>query len=275
MKRAILTTCVYYLLFGIVYGQAKDFLILSPKEEVEAKALASSFFNRFEKTRDIKPLIKEFFINDFGRRLKFCGTTGICKQVGNEFWQKNEALTGLRASEKDFARAYANIINTLFLFQGFFYYTSLEFDSHSEDFDNISEKKFKAIYLKTSKSNRLLPKPKAFEIFFEGIDKYDNPKTRRELHRYFGKREKLAELMRIIDVEWRNELLKKKKIEKSTYYPNQFEIYAKFENNQYFDYPFETKIISASSNRFWDHLYMDMIRENGRLKIVSVYSPGY
>lgn len=73
MKLLILTVCIFCLIASIVRGQthpqaqirsATDHKAITAGEKQQALGLANRFIRRLQETRDLQPLLKEFFVND-------------------------------------------------------------------------------------------------------------------------------------------------------------------------------------------------------------------
>ena len=85
---------------------------ITPKETREAKAFAKRFEKRLLQTKDIKPLIKEFFVKDFYQRL------ALDKDVWSFFLTRAQTRSQTRSKLGRFYVAEINWMFLLLLYQG-------------------------------------------------------------------------------------------------------------------------------------------------------------
>ena len=274
MKKLLITLCIFYILSVNITGQIKN-SIPSPEEEREAKALAVSFFTRFQETQDITPLIKEFFVKDFATRLKFCGTTNECGGFARDFWGKREELIAINATEVDFQRSYSLSINILFLEMRCVTYSNGNIDRKIDEIDGkTTEKVIKNDLKVLLKDNSKLLK---FGAFSEETDEYKplKFKTLDKFHQYLNDGEKYLSVLKTYESKLRADLQKQQPSINFSKSSIDFSVNSEENSRQFFNYPVGTKMLFVFSTPF-DFCFafkMDFIKEAGKLKIVAIYIP--
>lgn len=273
MRRLFIITYFLFFLSVCTNGQTTP-SDLSPEEERAAKDLAVSFFNRFQETQDITPLIKEFFIKDFARRLKFCNTTGECGGRFRDFWGKQEELTALKATSRDFQRWYLLLMNNLFL-----YFRSIQYLN-----DNYPQKMTDSSYKIATKTidNELIcllgvnHKLLKYNFFSEsGADVEDDfkPKTLNEFRQLLNNYETFLAALKTVESKLRTAFRKKKPDVEISFSPTEFPVHVEENYNRFFDYPIGTKMLEIWCDNDSLLFVMNLIKENGKLKVVAIYLP--
>lgn len=271
MKLIFIIACIFYLWAGSVFGQVRD-VELSVKEEKEAKTLAVSFYTRFQQTQDVTPLIKEYFIKDFASRLKYCYITGECGGFARDFWGKaDDKLLALNPAEEDFQRVYSNSINNFFLL--FQLVSDSDEKQTLKDSDlQTSGENLKKEIAEVTKDNPTLMQ---FMLFPDQSD-YKNSfeyKTLKDYRQYLDDYEKYISVLRTL----RTKNLRKNGTQKlffsSRILPKQFEISVEKSTSRFFNYDGETKMLRVWNKDISLPFVMDLIREDGKLKIIAIYVP--
>lgn len=271
MKRLSIIIFFLYFLAGNINGQVKP-ADLSAAEEREAKNLAVSFFNRFQETQDIAPLIKEYFVKDFTRRLKFCDTTGECGGKNRDFWQERKDLTAVNATETDSQRGYVCTINYLFL-----YFRSIQYlnDSYPQKM-NDANLEIAAKSVEKELNSVLKDNPELIKFnFFSDSDEEDNFKFNSldELSQRFNDYEKFLSALKIVETKLRNNFLKEKPDASIFFSPTDFSVSVEENYNRFFDYPVGTRMLEVWCKIGSLLFVMNLINEDGKLKIVAIYLP--
>src|SRR5438270_8348785 len=112
MERITLLVLLLSIISPIALAQERS----SPataREKRDATDLAARFFNRYQQTHQIRPLIGEYFVSDFTRRLEFCRKTEECVGHNRDFWKPDEFFSKhlTEASRNDVLREYADLID--------------------------------------------------------------------------------------------------------------------------------------------------------------------
>jgi len=265
---------VAFLVLVLVPGQ---FLVgqidtrIPPKaEHEEAQSLGSDFFNQYEKTQDLAPLIATFFIRDFTSRLKYCGMTGKCGGFARDFWQENDELSSLNGTKEDYARLYINSINSMTLGFRSMAYLAMLSNKKPSDYEEAGWNE-----LKKRVAKRLRIRPQALKLgFFEESDvALVKAKTLREFrHRLVGS-ENVNAALRVVERHLRLELLRKRPATRLSVRPSEFRVYKEANKEGFFHFPVDVPMYNVWTDNDFIILKVDMVREDGKLKIVAVYPP--
>ena len=239
------------------------------EDEKDAIALALSFFDRYQQTQDITPLIKEFFVTDFGKRLIFCRTTSECGGFGRVFWQPPEHPLPFTPAENDYVREYAAFINYFYLsYQAGANLAATARPKSSEpqaDGDNTVSVELRALL----EDNPRFLRYDLFAHVGEPLPKAASIAQYRQNQKNF---EQLIAALRIVESRSRVGLPKGSRKELSS--KNFLVVFADNDHSRFFNYPSNTQMLEVvwpGPERLpW---IMDLIREGGKLKIVAVY-PG-
>jgi hypothetical protein len=272
MKRLSTIIFLFCFLAGNINGQVKR-----PKpsaaEERKAKNLAVSFFNRFQETQDLTPLIKEHFVKDFARRLKFCHTTDECGGFAKDFWKEIEELAAVNATETDSQRLSISVINYFFL-----YFRSIEYlnDNYPR---KMSDANRETAAKRVEKELEFLLKDDPKLIKFNSFGNYSGErmdwkfKSLDELRQFLNDYEKFVTALRTVEAKLRNNLLKKNPDAKKSLSTKDFRVDVEENHNRFFDYPVGTRMLEVWSNKSSTPFVMNLIEEDGKLKIVAIYPP--
>jgi len=267
MKRLCLTLCILISTGTWSLGQTER-----PKpaaqDEKDASALAAAFFDRYQQTQDITPLIKEFFVSDFEKRLVFCRTTHECEGFARDFWKPPEHPLPFTPTDKDYVRQYAALINFFYLYPLAESNFALSAGQKPIDFEVEGQK------LVSSEIKALLKgNSEALKYdFFENPDSpYTEPASIVEFRNRVENFEQLIAAVRIVESRSRAGLPKgaRKKLSSREIQVN----FAENGQSRFFDYPIHTQMFQVWPETDDTILMMDLIREKGKLKIVAVY-PG-
>lgn len=164
MRKPIITICFIFLFLHCAFAQ-QTYPTPTAEETKEAQELAAKFYNRLTETQDIKPLIKEFFISDFNKRVNYCFKTGLCGGHNRDFWSGFGEGFAKTKYKIDFQRFYINWLNYFYLFMRVFIYVSPESldipNNVSEDLQKENAKKALKSFLK----NKPYLLKKALQLF--------------------------------------------------------------------------------------------------------------
>lgn len=268
MKRVLILILV--VLFQATTGFTQVDERIPPKaEELEAQTFAAEFFNRYQNTQDIAPVIGQFFIKDFSTRLRACKVTGGCRGFARDFWGKDEELVQLKGTEEDHLRRYANSINYLFL-----YFRTLGYLADLAGKD-VAEFEDGGKRIQQELSVELKAYPDVLKLdFFSSLDE-PSPQLKslldfRELE---TNREILNAKLRGVERKFREDLLRRHPKTDLVYTATQFRVFKERNSERFFGYPVEVQIYDVWTRGSGTVLKIDMIREGGKLKIVAVYPP--
>ncbi len=279
MKRLVLIFVYALLVFPSPNGRAQD-RDVSASEASEAKSLAVAFFSRLDKGDDVESLVKDYFVRDFVERLAYCrkdtSEENECRGEGKDFWATNLQLTALKGSSEDHFRDYSQAINYLwfssrtlewaYLIQGK-KVTNLHEDPDKDIEKSVMEKLKAALKVDPSDILKL-----GFLGYLEGEQPNVNSVT--EYRRRQAKYDELIAAWRNIEKDFRAEFSKKKPEIRQSFKPSDFWVGDEKNSGRFFNYPKGTRMIEV----WWNDdisvpFKIDMILENGRLKIVAVYPP--
>ena len=276
MKKFLIIICVLYFLSGNLTAQVKSSDLLA-EEEREAKNLAASFFNRFQETQDLTPLIDEYFVKDFSRRLKFCRTTGKCEGENRDFWREREDIAKLGATEIDFQRIYIFSINDIFLtFRSIGYLNNNYHQEINERNYVVAAKTVKKELKFQLRKNPTLTKFGWFGSLINNVGDdgfYLKFKTLNELHQFLNDYEKYLAALRTVETKLRNSFQKDNPTVSLSFLPTDFRIDIENNNHGFFDYPAGTRMLEVWGESDSIIFVMDLIKEDGKLKIVAIYPP--
>lgn len=271
MKRLLIILYFFCFLIGNADGQVRP-SGLPASEERAAKNLAVSFFNRFAQTKNLTSLIKEYFVKDFERRLKFCDTTGKCDGSDRDFWGEKENFAALKTTETDSLRLYTISINYLFL-----YFRSVQHLNHNYP-QKMSDNDLETASKFINKKLEILLKDNPKLVKFNFFDDSDNGelfkvKSLNEFRHLLNNYEKLIAALRTLESTLRTRFQKEHSTAKLSYKPKDFRVYAEENYNNFFDYPIGTKMTEVWCENGSLIFKLDLIEENGELKIVAIYPP--
>lgn len=237
-------------------------------DQARAKAAttrAAEFTDRFRKSGDIRPLMAEYFVNDFPRRLEFCRTTSNCEGSARDFWKGPGESDAVRFSPNDYLRHYTATINVMFLM------------SHIQGRIALAAGKKRGEYLEQSANildKRLRGQLKKKDdwtlwgLFEFGLDGMKGVEAVRSFKNHILELEQAESALRKVKAEFRE-------TDKDSEAQGSFS--ASYEKNAaaFFDFPAGTNLI-----RIWppeemlDLPYIiDMIEQKGRMHVVAVYPP--
>ena len=264
MKR-ILGACLGLAIFlTLAIGQngpAKP----SPAEEREANALAARFFNRLRETKDVTPLIRQYFVSDFPRRLLFCRTTRECEGFARDFWKGPEDQeNSIKAAPNDYLRQYAASINYFYLYMQAQAYARVR--PKSTNGSTVSSKLKKML--------RHEPRVLRWDFFANPDAPLVKPVSIKQFRQHLAEFEKLNAALRVIESEAQAVLRKHHPKTRSSVFPNDFKAMVEENNGRFFNYPVGTKMIDVWPNENLPLPFkMDLIKEKGQLKIIATYPP--
>lgn len=260
MKKLILTILLSIICANSLYAQ-DDEPKLTASEKRQAQRLAARFYNRLAQTQDITPLMREFFIKDFGSWYKKILTEDSDPEIPKT------------ATEKETERYYATVNNYFYL-----YFNSVNFvqimnpelnpkgiidiKGASEVVNDEIEKQLKNAGLQYDTNNF---DPRSFSFGFS--------KAGDSFGKVLEKANKFNSILRIVEAKFRLET--KKKLPKIRLYflPKDFEVETEYED---FKFPKRTKLIMVW-NKNLDSTYipcvMTLIREKGKLKVLIIFPP--
>jgi hypothetical protein len=266
MNRICLAFSVLILISTSFFGQTER-----PKpnelDVKDAKNLAVSFFHRYQQTQDITPLIKEFFVADFGKRLVFCRTTRECEGFARDMWKGPEQPLPFTPTENDYVREYAAQTNYLYLGSSAGANFATDFTSRSSASQHGADPL--SAELKALLKDR--PEILKYDFFANPDEPYTEPATIAEFRKRQGEFEQLVAAYRIVESRSRAFLSKDARKELSG--KDLRVSFADNDQGQFFKYPTHTQMLEVWPETKDILLIMDLIREGGKLKIVAVYMP--
>jgi hypothetical protein len=271
MKKSILIVLLFIACFNIASAQ-KPYPTPTAEETKEARELAVRFYNRYNETQDIEPLIKEFFIKDFLTRLKFCRKTGECGGFARDFWGKDDKLVKLKAVIKDFRRSYSFSINYLYLFFRIVNHINIIQPDNLDKLEQLAADKIK---------NELKDKPELLKYGYflsedEEIETSKKTKTLAGFRKQMIEAEKLNTELRKLELKLRSKAEKAAPKAKLRFFPNDFRIDIEENMGLFFNYPEGTRMIEVwrkSDENDFIPFKIDLIKANGKLKVVAIYPP--
>jgi hypothetical protein len=274
VMRLVFGWLLIFLLTAVTVLSQVDERIPPEPEKKEAQRLASAAMNDLLESRDLRPLINKYFIDDFSKRLQFCGETGKCGGFAKDFWQKNDELVSLKGTRADYQRTYINAINSWFL------YLQAQVDlAHLRnkkilELNEVEEKEVvqqlrSRIIKKLGKNSGLLK-----------LSWFENPdapppkvKSLKEYRALEAKYEELNSALRLVEKTLRKQLAHSDPHSVRLLTPNDFRIYKEPVERTFFNFSPEIQIYQAWSDLDSGMFVIDMIREKGKLKIVAFYPP--
>lgn len=259
---------------------------LTPGEESEARALADDFIARLEEQPDLEPLIRDFFITDFAERLRTLG-----KAISSPFATIDENLVK-HLGEDELRRLYAQTtLATYFMarYAGAATYLKKRSGLMDDDFDLDFLQVLPPDVIAFLKSDPTLveilgplepPGNDNTEVGTTGSsevrDNLPTPdpepqktiETREYLERYLAALERLNSLMKqsIKSVPSLNSLATVSRDEDQES-EEELNPQATLLSREWFGFPEGTRIICSMALVF----HMDLVKEHGKLKIVSLY----
>jgi hypothetical protein len=265
----------------VSYSQGQPDRNVTKTEAAEAKRLAVSFYAQLQENGDVEPLIPKFFIKDFKERLAYCRVSeddfSKCGGFGKDFWGTNSKLTQLHGTRDNHVRDYVQEINYVWLSIRSAQWIALLSGKQVEKLsDTEGEKLEQAVKDKLTATlgpNRDLAKIGLFDDYFEAQEKV---KSLEEYLRFQKNFEILVSAYRVVERNARLDLVKKNPRVRITLQPADFWIDAETNENRFFDYPSDTRMIVVLpkfNSKIKAVLKMDLIREGAKLRIVAVYPP--
>ncbi len=273
MRKINFTIILIILLVNVAFGQKPD-PTPTAEETKEAQELAAKFYSRLAETQDVTPLIDEFFVSDFLTRLGFCGKSDDCGGFsrdfwGEEVWQKNNWQRKLKIKKSDLQRYYAFYINYFYLF---FRIVNHVNKLKLSDSNNLEK------YVSTEIKKQMKHKPELlkYAIYLSGDQEeanFDKSRSVFELRQHLTKAELLISVLKKIETHFLTQI-KEKELPQSIYLPQNFGIDIDENKSLFFNYPIGMRLIAVWSNEE-DFLFfkMDLVKENGKLKVVVIYPP--
>ncbi len=243
---------------------------LTDKEELEVKSFAATFYNRLHDSRDVSPLIKEFFVSDFAQRLAFCRTSQECGGFARDFWQGDESYVKLGLQPQDWVRQYASAINYFSIYSQSQKSLTQVAGKKLVDYEDESKKLIDvrlAVLLKND--------PKALELDFFGNPDRVVPEERsaQSIRKETASFERLVDAVRIVEAEAKAELRRSKPNHDFLIKPDMFWARAEPTTTKFFNYPLGTRMIEVWPEGEDIPFKMDLIKQNGKLRIVAIYPP--
>jgi len=269
MKSFLISAAFTLLITFSTFGQTSA-PQLTENEVREAKELAATFFNDYQKTSDIGPLIEKYFVPDFGRRLEFCRKTTECEGFARDFWKQDNELIVLNATRTDSIRQYAIFINLFYLYYGSIRYLELSSGKSSaeneEAFGNVVRAKLKII---------LKHEPQIL-----ALDPFENPdqpalksKSVEEFRQHMANYEKFVGALRIVERELRKDLMMLRANTKLALSAKDFRAKPLVNDRRFFEFPVGRQMIEVWPEKHDIIFKMEMIKQNGKLTIVVLYPP--
>jgi hypothetical protein len=271
MKKSILIVLLFIACCNMVSAQ-RTYPTPTAEETKEAQELAANFFNRYAETQDIEPLIKEFFIRDFNTRLKFCRTTSECGGFARDFWGKDEELVTLKATSVDFQRSYCFAVNHFYLFFRIANHINVIQPNNSDKLEQLTADKIK---------NELKGRTELLKYGYllsqdEDIFSFKKIKTLANFRKQIVEAEKLNAELRKLESKLRLKAQIKNAKAKLGFSASDFRIDIEENSGLFFNFPIGTRMIDVWTNSIKDAFLpfkMDLIKENGKLKVVAIYPP--
>ncbi|MGH9949550.1 MAG: hypothetical protein ACRD6X_20435 [Pyrinomonadaceae bacterium] len=268
-----LLVLIAVLAFGLsVAGQTKSGL--SAREEQLAKTLAAQFFNEYQRTRSIESLVRKFVIKDFAPRAAFCWKSldDDCGGFARDFWNSFEESSPSGFTTHDFFRFYVSVSDFLFIRHQCLRYLALASGRSTDEFTDDDVCRFKKLLEEELRDRPDLHK---FEFLGEsGIELWwYQGKNVSEFRKILGDAEKYNAAGRKVEVRLQKDLMKSRPTLDLRIFPNQLRVDLKINEGRFFKYPKGTRIIQVWPNGVDVPFVLDMIKHNGRIKIVAAYAP--
>ncbi len=259
MKQTILTILLSIIYASSLFAQTVDEPKLTGAEIREAQQLAARFYNRLAQTQDIEPLIREFFIGDFGRWYKSGLSNGDVESI-----MKKARLNEIR-------RFYTTWINYFYL-----HYVSVNhLKAINKNYsDTDAEKEINnSLKILLKKYPKLLvyadDKPVPEKLTLE------ESKNLREFRQRLLDVQQVTSKLKIIEMKYRIKAHKINPQSARKFEPNDFEVSLDGTYNQ-LKYSKKSKFYLVYSERFGETFapsFMYLVRENKRLKIIVITPP--
>jgi hypothetical protein len=240
------------------------------EETKEAQEFAAKFYNRYDETQDIEPLINEFFVKDFDSRVEFCWTTGECGGFARDFWGEHEDLVELKGQTIDFRRLYSFSINYFYLY--FKIYNHIKFlqkDSHEVDYEKAT-----ISAIENSLKNR--PELLRHGFFSDTDSELPKPTSLEGFRAQMVEAEELISELRKLESKFRTEAETKVSVSAIKLTDVDFTVSIIENSGLFFNYPVGTRMIDVWTKTDKDGFLpfkMDLIKENRKLKVVAIYPP--
>lgn len=244
---------------------------ITAEEELEAKKVAVAFFTSYQKTSDIGLLIRHYFVSDFERRLEFCRVTDECGGNNRDFWKVNGILAEAKPTREDYMRHHAVVINVLFLAAQIMNQKARKEDKNLKDYDDEGYVKMgNELLASISRGSR-----QVYEEMFEGSDNaLGGLKSVKNLRERIRQAEKLVTELKFLETSTRIALKRTGKNPDSIFTNKHFRVDDEVNSRRFFDYPVGTKLIEVWSTVEYELPFkIDLISDQGRLKIVAIYPP--
>jgi len=265
MKNLLSALLIFLVLGGGSFAQQDIKPDITAEEEREAKRVAIAFFTSYQKTRDIRPLFRQYFVSDFERRLEYCRSTYECQGFARDFWTLNESLAALKPNREYYVRHYVAVTNVLYLASRTLKHLAEKEGKNLKDYDDEGFAKITDGYLsKKSKS--------VFDDIFDGSDNaLGGLSSIRSLRKRIRECERLVNDLRMAEKIASQKL--KRQDASNTLKPEDFWVGDEVNTGRFFDYPPGTKLIEVWPKEFEMPFKIDMIFESGRMRIVAIYVP--
>jgi hypothetical protein len=282
MKKSILIVLLSTACFINASAQ-RTYPTPTAEEIKEAQELAAKFYNRYNETQGIEPLIKEFFIKDFNVRVNYCFKTVTCGGHNRDFWQEFDDSFIRIKSKVTFQRAYKSSMNFIYLYARVLQYMSPDDGDITTDTpEEVTKAKVKKELISLF-GNEPKQLKSAFDLFQinqikkDGSSSFELPKfkTAAQFYKYVRKIERNVALLRIIETRWRTKRLTLEP--KISFQFTVDDFFVRIADGDFFNYPETTRMVDVWWDNVPPHKYipfkMDLIKENGKLKVVAIYPP--
>lgn len=257
MKNLIVTILLSIIYATSLVAQNDSEPKLSKAEILQAQQLAARFYNRLAQTQDVEPLIKEFFIRDFGRWYK-----SVLGSDESEF---------KKLSVKDVRRFYTTWINYFYL-----HYVSVNHlkaikknysDNDAEKEINNSLKVLLKSYPKLLIYAEDAPVPEKLDL--------GESKKLMEFRQKLSNVEQVVSKLKIIERKYRNKARKVAPQSVKKFEPKDFEVsldgtYSQLKSSE------KPKSYLAYSERFGNTFapsFMYLVKESKRLEVIVITPP--
>lgn len=252
MKILILTFFIFGLLLTNIFAQKTE-PTPTVEETKEAQELAAKFYNRFAKTQDITPLIKEFFVN------------GFIKNLRTKFFDSEETRKLKNAPSRDILQFYTSFTNYFFLYFSSYNHLGAQFGANVKvDVDgmiNTELKRFLKFNPELQKYNNL-----NYSEIFSDETLVSLAKFRRDI----GKLEKFNMALRKVELKFRQQAKLKNPQAKVAFTFEDFQVSVTDDGDEWTSYPKGTRIFKVTTNNFYS-LLLQLVRKTGKLKIAIAF----
>lgn len=261
MKKLIFGILATFLFVNLVFAQ-NDAPKITKAEIRQAQQLAARFYNRYAQTQDVEPLIKEFFISDFGKWYK--------DSLSKEDNEDNAKLKNVTA--KDVTRFYASWINYYYLYFNSVNFVQMQQPKISDhDAERIVEKEIeKQILLEQQLGNKTFASLNASKQYDPRMNLGEDWEIES-----LRKTQIILYILRKVESKFRNGA--KKNLPKTRFHflPKDIKV-ERFENNEEFNFPEKTIVYDVWNTKLgsdYNPSNMFLVKEKRKLKVVMVIPP--